>query len=130
MNIELHLLLSSSLIVAWGAAVVMTNSIQQRNAVPEWIENARLVGLLSPGYYVVAIGTLAYYLALPIMTRSLLVLLLTLVPATAVYLMTFTSRYNTGTVRTTANGRALSVALFGILAVIILPIAILWFKAR
>ena len=63
------------------------------------------------------------------MTRSLLVLLLTLVPATAVYLMTFTSRYNTGTVRTTANGRALSVALFGILAVIILPIAILWFKA-
>jgi len=129
MNIELHLLLSSSLIVAWGAAVVMTNSIQQRNAVPEWIENARLVGLLSPGYYVVAIGTLAYYLAPPIMTRSLLVLLLTLVPATAVYLMTFTSRYNTGTVRTTANGRALSVALFGILAVIILPIAILWFKA-
>lgn len=76
----------------------------------------------------VSIGTAAYFLVVPIVTRSLVVIVLALAQIAGLYTITFGSRY--ATVRTTADGRALSVALFGILAVIILPIGILWFKAR
>ena len=117
MNASLHLLLSGLLIVIWGTSVPVTYLIQQRNMAPGWIENTRLVRLLSPAYYIV-----------PIMTRSLVVIVLALAQIAGLYTITFGSRY--ATVRTTADGRALSVALFGILAVIILPIGILWFKAR
>ena len=62
------------------------------------------------------------------MTRSPIVIVLTLAPIVGLYTIAFGSRY--AAVRTAADGRALSVALFGILAVIILPLGILWFKAR
>jgi len=128
MNAGLHLRISGLLLVIWVSSVVMTYSIQQRNAVPRWIENIQLVRLLSPAYYIVSIGTPAYFLVVPIMTRSPVVIVLTLAQIVVFYTITFGHRY--ATVWMTANGRALSVALFGILAVIILPIAILWFKAR
>jgi len=127
MNASLHLLLSGLLIVIWGASVTVAYLIQQRNAAPGWIENTQLVRLLSPAYYIVSIGTTAYFLVVPIMTRSLLVILLTLVPIAGLYIITFGPRY--ATVRMTADGRALAVALFGILVAIILPVGILWFKA-
>ena len=69
---RLHLLLSGLLIVTWGSSVVVTYLIQQRNMASGWIENTRLVRLLSPAYYIVSIGTAAYLLVVPIMTRSLL----------------------------------------------------------
>lgn len=127
MNFELHLLLSTLLVSSWVVAVIATHSIQQRNAAPGWIENVKWVRLLSAAYSIVLIGTLAYYLALPIIARSPLTILIALVPVAGVYIITFRSTF--ATVRETAGGRALSVALFGILAAIVLPIGILWFNA-
>lgn len=126
MNTSLHLLLSGLLLVIWGTSVPLADLVQQRNAVPGWIKNIRLARLLSPAYYIVSIGTMAYFSVVPIMTHSLVVILLTLALIAAICNTVFGSRYET--VRTTADGRALAVALFGILAAVILPIGILWFE--
>jgi hypothetical protein len=106
----------------------MAYLIQQRSAAPGWIENTQWVRLLSPAYYVVSISTVAYFLIVPIMTHRPVVILLALAPIAGLCNIVFGPRY--ATVRMTAGGRTLSVALFAILAVLILPTGILWFNSQ
>ena len=115
------LIIGGVLNLAWGTSVSLSNLSISKGKMPTWVQNLSTVGVLTPVYYTLFIGTLGFLVAVPLSAGSIVGAIWTTPVLISNCLITFSRRYSE--VRTTAEGRALCVVIFSALSIALIPVA-------